>query len=213
MAGNVLRNCAQDYEIIIVNDGSTDSTGKIAQRLAAGDSHLRVVHHCRNRGYGAALISGFRAAEKELIFYTDGDCQFDTRELALLLPLIEESDVVSAYRLGRQDPLLRRIYSRLYGISVRLLFGLRVRDVNCAFKLYKKPVVAKLSLRSQGAAIDAEMLIKAQRAGAKVSQVGVQHYPRQKGKQTGGTFLVMWRALGEIVDLWRELKREERRTT
>ena len=139
-ARKVLESLRADYEIIIVNDGSADATGRIADELAAQHERVRVVHHPQNRGYGAALQSGFRAATKELVFYTDGDGQFDLAELPPLLELIPPHDIVSCYRLNRQDPLLRKINGWCWTQLVCLVFGLRLRDIDCAFKLYRRAI-------------------------------------------------------------------------
>jgi len=134
-AREVLERIGADFEIIIVNDGSSDQTGDIADALAGRDNRIKVVHHRRNLGYGAALQSGFRAATKELVFYTDGDGQFDINEMPPLLPLMGEYDIVSCYRLNRRDSMIRKINAWCWTKLVCLLFGLTLRDIDCAFKL------------------------------------------------------------------------------
>ena len=159
----VLRDMTDEYEVIIVNDGSTDDTGRIAEGLAANHPEVKAIHHPTNKGYGAALRSGFKSATKDLVFYTDGDYQFDIREITKLLPLIEGCDMVCGYRIKRADPFHRRLNAFLYGWLLKVLFRLKVRDVNCAFKLYRREVVAAMPMTSDGALIDAEVCVMAKR--------------------------------------------------
>lgn len=195
-----------DYEIMVVNDGSADQTGIIADQLAAQNPRVRVVHHPKNRGYGAALQSGYRSAVKDTVFYTDGDLQFDMKEIIKLWPLIEEYDVVTGYRIKRMDPLIRKLNSFGWTTLTKLLFGLPVRDVNCAFKLFRREVVADMPLISEGALIDAEVFARAKKAGYRIIEVGVNHYPRLRGKQTGANPLVIFRAFWELIKLWWKLR-------
>jgi len=143
-----------DFEIIIVNDGSKDRTAEIADRLSKENPFIRAIHHEHNRGYGAALRTGFENATKELVFYTDGDGQFKIEEITKLLPLIEKSDIVSGYRIRRQDSLIRKINAFLWGVLVNALFKINVSDVDSAFKLYKRKIFDEITLTSQGALID-----------------------------------------------------------
>jgi glycosyltransferase involved in cell wall biosynthesis len=136
-AVEVLEGLGADYEIILVNDGSADQTGARADAIAAGNKRVRVVYHPHNMGYGAALQSGIRAAKKELIFFTDGDGQFDIGEIKLLLPLITQNDIVCGYRLDRKDPIMRKLNGWMWTRLVNLLFGMRIRDIDCAFKLFR----------------------------------------------------------------------------
>jgi len=195
-----------DFEVIIVNDGSRDKTGEIAERLAQEDRRVRVIHHPRNRGYGAALGSGYRGAVKDVIFYTDGDLQFDLREITLLWPLIEKFDVVTGYRLKRNDPLIRKLNSYGWTSLTKFLFGLPVRDVNCAFKLFRREVISAIEIESQGALIDAEIFARVKKAGFSITEVGVHHYPRQFGSQTGANPFVIFRAFWELLKLWWKLR-------
>ncbi|MFH2055014.1 MAG: glycosyltransferase family 2 protein [bacterium] len=195
----VLEEIADDYEIIIVDDGSTDSTSHVCQSLATRFTQLRVVTHAQNRGYGAALRSGFQAASKELVFYTDGDHQFDLRELRHLLPLLEDADIVSAYRQNRRDPWFRKLNAGIYNLALKLLFGLRVRDVDCAFKLYRRQIFDHIAIQADGAFVDAEILIKAKRLGYRIAQIGVTHRPRLRGRPTGAKLRVILRAVGEMI--------------
>jgi len=176
-----LPTLTDDWEVIIVNDGSTDRTGEIADRLAREIPRVRVVHHPVNAGYGRALRSGFAEARKDLVFYTDGDLQFDIAELALLVPMIREADIVSGYKLRRADDAGRKVVSFVYNTLLKGLFGLRLTDVNCGFKLYRREIFDVIELKSTRGLIDAEVLLKAQAVGYTITQVGVHHFPRKHG--------------------------------
>jgi len=201
----VLPTISRDFEIILVDDGSTDSTGTIADELAQRNGRIRVVHHERNLGYGAALASGFRAATKELVFYTDGDGQFDIAEIALLLPLIRDCDIVSGYRTDRQDSVIRRINAFFWNLLVRKALKFTCRDVDGAFKLYRREIFDHVAIRSTGALVDAEILARANRAGYRISQVGVHHRPRMAGKSTGAKLSVIFRAFRELFRLRKDI--------
>ena len=181
--------------------GSTDGTDRVADEIAGRDSRVKVVHHQTNFGYGAALQSGFKAATKELVFYTDGDGQFDINEMPPLLPLTEKYDIVSCYRLNRRDSLLRKINGWCWTKLVCLLFGLKIRDVDCAFKLYRREIFDNIKLTSAGALIDAEILTRAARKGYRITQMPVHHYPRTAGAQTGANLRVIFRAFKELFKL------------
>lgn len=205
----VLDNLRADYEIVIVDDGSTDGTGQKADGLAARHPRVRVVHHERNLGYGAALQSGFRAATKQLVFYTDGDGQFDMGEMPALLPLMDQYDIVSCYRIDRQDNLLRKAAGRLWTGLTRLAFSLNIRDIDCAFKLYKREIFDNIQMESAGALIDTEILARAARKGYRMTQRGVHHYPRTTGQQTGANPAVVLRAFRELLRLRGRILRNE----
>jgi glycosyltransferase involved in cell wall biosynthesis len=207
----VARELTDDYEVIVVDDGSRDRTAAIAGALAEEDPHLRLVRHETNRGYGAALTTGFRAAAKDLVFYTDGDGQFDLGELPKLLPLIENADMVCGYRLRRRDPLPRKVNAWLWGALVNHLFHLRVRDVDCAFKLFRRKIFDRMILTSRGALIDTEILARAALSGYIFVQTGVNHYPRVSGSQTGAKPGVILRAFKELFALKTELEQERKR--
>jgi len=204
----VLATLSAQYEVIVVDDGSRDRTGAIADRLAAANPRVRVIHHSVNRGYGAALRSGLQAASHALVILADGDNQFDLGELPVLVKALERFDVVSGYRITRRDPLIRRLYAFLYNRLARLLFDIPVRDVNCGFKIYRRDLLQRLlpQLRSTGALINVEMLARARKLGATVTEVGVHHYRRETGRPTGGNPAVILRAFRELLRLWRELR-------
>jgi glycosyltransferase involved in cell wall biosynthesis len=201
---------AHDYEVVIVNDGSKDRTAEIADGLAAKNPRVRAVHNRPNRGYGGALQRGFREASKEFIFYTDGDGQFDMQEIEKLLPLMERFDIASAYRMDRKDPAMRKLNAACWGKLVRTLFNMKVRDIDCAFKIYPKRFIDGVELKSEGALIDTEMLARAVRAGYTIGQVGVHHYPRTAGQQTGAKFSVILRAFRELFRLRRQIMAQPR---
>jgi glycosyltransferase involved in cell wall biosynthesis len=196
-----------DFEIIIVNDGSADKTGQAADSIAEADKRVRVVNHPQNRGYGAAVQSGIRNAKKELVFFTDGDGQFDIGEIQLLLPFIEQNDVVCGYRLDRKDPFMRKLNGWLWTKLVCMLFGMRIRDIDCAFKLFRREVFDGMKLSSAGALISAEILARATRRGLRIAEVGVHHYPRTAGKQTGANPKVILRAFKELFKLYNRIRR------
>ncbi|MHC4204101.1 MAG: glycosyltransferase family 2 protein [Planctomycetota bacterium] len=197
----VMEKLDADFEIIIVDDGSADKTGQIADEIAKRDGRVKVVRHKHNLGYGAALQSGFKAATKELVFYTDGDGQFDINEMPPLLSLMEHYDIVSCYRLNRRDPIIRKINGWCWTRLVRLMFGLKIRDIDCAFKLYKREIFDKIEMSSTGALIDAEILARAARKGYRITQKGVHHYPRTAGEQSGASLRVILRAFKELFKL------------
>jgi len=205
----VLEKLDVDFEVIIVDDGSRDETGRIADELAKRDSRIKAVHHDTNLGYGAALQSGFAAAEKELVFYTDGDGQFDIGEMPQLLGLIEEYDIVSCYRLNRQDSLMRKINGWCWTKLVCWLFGMKIRDIDCAFKLYKREIFDNIQLSSTGALIDTEILARSVGKGYTITQKGVHHYPRTAGEQTGANVRVVLRAFKELFKLYRRIRKRD----
>ncbi|MHC4068483.1 MAG: glycosyltransferase family 2 protein [Planctomycetota bacterium] len=201
----VLEKLGADFELIIVDDGSSDSTARITDEIAEKDERVKVVHHQINLGYGEALKSGFKAATKELVFYTDGDGQFDIGEMPQLLPMLEEFDIVSCYRLNRKDSIMRKINGWAWTKLVCGLFGMKVRDIDCAFKLYKSEIFDKIKMSSSGALIDTEILARAVRAGYTITQKGVHHYPRTAGEQTGANLKVILRAFKELFELRKKI--------
>lgn len=191
-----------DYEILIINDGSTDGTEACSRRLASRYPAVKLISHPRNRGYGAALKTGIYAATKDYIFFTDADRQFDMLELSNLLVHVPQYDAVVGYRAPRRDPLMRLINAWGWNRLNRLLFGLQVRDIDCAFKLLRRALAQNLHLRSQGAMVSAEMLIKLSRRGVRIKEVPVSHLPRVAGAATGAKPTVILRALREMVALY-----------
>ena len=202
----VLEELNADFDVIIVDDGSSDDTGKIAADIADRDDRVKVVRHRRNLGYGAALQSGFEAATKKLVFYTDGDGQFDISEMPPLLELMARYDIVSGYRLDRKDSAMRKINGWCWTKLVCLLFGLKIRDIDCAFKLYKREVFDNIELSSTGALIDTEILARAARKGYRITQKGVHHYRRTAGEQSGANLRVILRAFKELFVLQRRIR-------
>ena len=205
-AVEVLDGLGLEYEVLLVDDGSTDGTGAIADSLAASDSRIRALHHPVNRGYGAALRTGFANAARTWVFYTDGDGQFDLADLPKVLALAGEYDIVSAYRIGRKEGLVRKLMAWCWGRAVRAVLGVRVRDVDCAFKLYRRELFDHIEMQSEGALIDAEILARAARAGYTVGQVAVPHYPRRSGQSSGGNLGVALRAVRELLRLRKSIR-------
>jgi glycosyltransferase involved in cell wall biosynthesis len=201
---DTLPTIAETFEIIAVNDGSRDRTRVLADDLtAAHPGIVRAVHHPTNLGYGAALRSGFAAARYELVAFIDGDRQFRVEDVGRLterLAAADRPDVVVGYRMRRADPIVRTLYARAYRLANRLFFGLKVRDVDCACKLFRREALEGIRVESDGAFFSAELLIKLRAAGRSVVEVGVPHYPRTAGSPTGARPSVIFRA---VRDFWR----------
>jgi glycosyltransferase involved in cell wall biosynthesis len=198
-----------DYELIVVDDASTDRTGEIAERLAASDSHIRVVHHAQNRKLGGAMKTGFASARGDLILYTDADLPFDMAELPRAVRLMREYDVdiVSAYRFDRTgEGSLRAIYTFVYNALIKALFGVRVRDINFAFKLCRRHIFDHIQLRSEGSFVDAELIIRATRLGFEMLQMGVDYFPRTRGESTLSSPAVIRTIVREMLQLRSELE-------
>lgn len=194
---------SDDFEVIIVNDGSKDRTGEIADALVKRfPGTVRAVHHEKNRGYGAALWSGYDAASKEYVFFTDTDLQFDLEEIKELAKHVPEYDAVLGYRAKRMDSKMRLLNAWGWNVLNRALFGLKVRDIDCAFKLIRRDLVVSLPLETRGAMMSAEMLIRMSRNGVKFKEIPVSHYPRTKGVATGAKLTVILRALREMSRLY-----------
>ncbi|RIK38598.1 MAG: glycosyltransferase family 2 protein [Chloroflexi bacterium] len=206
----VLPSVTREHEIIVVNDGSKDATPEIIDRLAAEHPTVFAVHHPVNRGYGAALTSGFAAATGDHIMFMDADRQFDIGDIRALLPYVPHYDIVAGYRIKRQDPFYRRLYGKLFGLSVWILFRVHMRDIDCAFKIFRADLLKGMQLTTPGALINTEMLARSKRRGATIVEVGVHHYPRLAGESSGGSPRVVLRAMGETVRLWFRLRREDR---
>ncbi len=202
-----------DYEILLVDDASTDATGKIADELAAEDHRVRVVHHTVNRKLGGSVRTGLAEAKSDLVLYTDGDMPFDLADLhkAIRLMRVYDADIVSAYRFDRTGEGGRRaLYSYIYNSMVKLCFGLRIRDVNFAFKLLRRNVLEHIQLESEGSFIDAELLAKAQRLGFNIIQFGVDYFPRDRGTSTLSSPAVIKNIVKELAALLPAIRRTER---
>ncbi|HLK10817.1 MAG TPA: glycosyltransferase family 2 protein [Candidatus Binatia bacterium] len=206
----VLPRVAARWEIVVVDDGSTDRTGALAEDLARRDERVRVVRHAANRGYGGAIKSGLAAARYEWIFYTDGDRQFDPGQITRLIAELGRADVVIGYRHHRADRLVRRLNGVAWNTLVRLLIGLRVRDIDCAFKLLPRAALDGLALEAEGAMISTELLARLKQRGCRIVQVPVDHFPRRTGTPSGGSPLVIARAFAELFRLSRRLRRPPR---
>ncbi len=198
---DTLRGIGDDFEVIVVDDGSRDRTGEIVQELCAEYPQLRLVTHRQNRGYGAALYSGFTSATKDLVFLTDSDRQFDLSDLHRLLPLMSKGEVVAGYRNPRRDPPIRVLNGIGWSTLVTLLFGYMARDIDCAFKLFRREILEHIKLTTRGATFSAEFLIRSKRAGFRIVEVGVKHMPRRAGSPTGARPDVIVRAFREVFRL------------
>lgn len=200
----VLRERVEDYEVIVINDGSWDDTAKVLEELRAQYApHLRVITHETNRGYGGALRSGFAAARKEYVFYTDGDGQYDVSELPLLLERMTPSTgLVNGYKLERHDPLHRVWIGKVYNFCARLLFRIRIRDIDCDFRLISRPLLEKIHLTSTSGTICVELVRKLEISGCGTAEVGVHHYPRMHGRSQFFRIRSLMRTFVELLRLW-----------
>ena len=198
---------AADFELIVVDDGSRDGSAALLDARRRADARVRVLTHEANTGYGAALRTGLRAARGDLVFFSDADLQFDLAELEALLALAGDCDIVAGYRAPRRDPWLRRVLAFGWGSCVRLLFGLPVRDIDCAFKVFHRRVLEAIPIASVGAFVNTEILVRAESLGFRIRQVPVSHRPRRHGHQSGARPRVILRALLELATLYRELRR------
>jgi glycosyltransferase involved in cell wall biosynthesis len=208
MAQRVLPEVAGEWEIIPVNDGSKDRTGEIIDRLAKEDPRVHPIHHEKNKGYGGAVISGYNASKLDVVFFTDGDLQFDLREITLLIEKLDEGDLILGFRKNRRDPWLRKLNAFMWGSLVKMLFGFHVKDVDCAFKMIKRRVIDKVKLSAGGAMVSTELLARSNLAGFRFVEVGVNHYPRVAGTQTGAKLSVILRAFKELFKLYAKIKNQ-----
>jgi glycosyltransferase involved in cell wall biosynthesis len=205
-----LEACTDDYEIIVVDDGSADDTAGVTRRVSEINPRVRLVQHPVNQGFGAAVFSGFTNAEKEWIFYTDADRQFVLSELERFIPFMDKADLIAGYRAPRRDPFMRVFYGKGWSMLCTLLFGYTVRDVDCGFKLFRREIIQELApkIGSRGATFSIEWLARAKRAGYRFAELPVTHRPRVAGSQTGANIDVIVRAFRELVQvrlqLWRE---------
>jgi glycosyltransferase involved in cell wall biosynthesis len=201
---------ALDFEIVIVDDGSQDRSAELLAASSARDPRVRAVHHAANRGYGAALRSGLREARGDLVFFSDADLQFDLAEIRRLLVHARDFDIVAGYRSPRRDRWLRRAIAWIWGGLVRLLFDLPVRDIDCAFKVFRRDVLDAIPIESIGAFVNTEILARAHAAGFAIKQIPVSHRRRRSGRQSGAHPRVIARALIELSQLYSELHSELR---
>ena len=205
----VLKKLAGKYEVIVVNDGSRDRTAEVVKAAHKKDPHIVLLDHVVNQGYGAAVKSGFAASKLDWIFFTDGDGQFDVAELEQMLPLTADHDLVVGYRIKRADAFQRKVNAWAWGTLVKTLFGLKgVRDIDCAFKIIRRDVFKKFKLETTGAMISTELLVKAQKNGFRIAEMGVHHYPRTAGVQTGAKLKVIARAFKELFSYYGKWNRE-----
>ncbi len=209
-AHEIASRLTPEFEIIVVDDGSRDNSAAIIDAWCRGNTRFRAIRHERNAGYGAALHSGLREAGGELVFFSDADLQFDLSEIEKLLQHTGKFDIVAGYRAPRSDPWPRRVIANVWGMLVQLLFGLRVRDIDCAFKVFRREVLDDISIASLGAFVNTEILVRARAAGYRIHQVPVSHRRRRFGKQTGARPRVILRAVFELSTLFWELRRSRK---
>jgi len=204
----VMSGLVTDYEVVVVNDGSRDKTAQVVQELSQQFPTVRLVNHEVNKGYGAAVYTGFTNARKDLIFLTDSDKQFNVAEVSLLLPQLDEADLVVGYRNPRRDPFQRVLFGKGWSLLATVLFGYTARDIDCAFKLFRREIIDNIKIDSRGATFSAEFLVRAKRKGYRIREVPVTHLPRVAGTQTGAKFYVVFRAFRELIrfriKLWQE---------
>jgi glycosyltransferase involved in cell wall biosynthesis len=201
-----LRELTDDFEVIVVNDGSQDYTPQVLDELARTYERVRIVHHPQNRGYGGALRTGFASATKDLVFYTDGDAQYDARELKVLYPaLVEGVDMVNGYKISRSDPWYRMLIGRIYHWTVKLAFGLKLRDVDCDFRLMRRAIFDRVQLHSNSGVICVEMMKKIQDAGFVIAEAPVHHFHRAYGRSQFFNFRRVFRVGRDLLKLWLEL--------
>lgn len=212
-ATEVISELFNNFEIIVVNDGSDDKTGLLIENMVREDPVVVAVHHDVNRGYGATLRSGVERARMDLVFFTDSDLQFDINEIRHLLEWIGDQDIVAGYRADRADPVHRRFNAWGWNVLVRLFLGLKIRDIDCAFKLFRKEVFSDIHMESVGAMINTEILAQAQMQGKRIKEVPVQHFPRAAGKQSGANFRVILKALRELGLMRGKLRQSENTST
>lgn len=190
------------FEVVIVNDGSRDATATVADQLSEDHAQVSVVHHPKNRGYGGALVSGFAASDGEYVMFMDADQQFDIEDIGHLTPFIDSHDIVAGFRMERSDRFHRRVFAEVFNVTIRVLFGVHMRDIDCAFKIFRGDLLRSIELSTTGALINTEIQAKARRQGATIQQVGVRHFPRIAGSSTGGNPKIILRAMRDTPRLW-----------
>ena len=206
MAVTVLEELTDDYEVIVVNDGSGDYTAVVLERVEAAFKQVRIIHHDGNKGYGGALRTGFATATKEWVFYTDGDAQYDVQDLRTLYAQMGDGvDMVQGYKISRNDPWYRKVIGRVYHHVVRIAFGLRMRDVDCDFRLIRRSVFDKVHLTRSSGVICVEMMKKIQDNGFRIVEAPVSHYHRAYGGSQFFNFRRIWKTGIDLIRLWREL--------
>lgn len=208
-ADSALHEIASKYEIIIIDDGSTDGTTQVVRQIARKNRRVRLVRHERNRGYGAALRTGFLNARYDLVFFSDADNQFNLKEIPLLVFGIDDVDLVTGWRYNRQDSRYRKWNAWGWRMLVRLLFGLRLKDIDCAFKLFRRDSLANIDIahiESGGAMVNTEILVRMKKARMKIKEVPVTHFTREFGEQSGAKLKVILRAFRELVQLYGKLR-------
>lgn len=199
----LLPKITNEHEILVVNDGSSDNTKEVLNKIQEQNSLLRVINHKQNRGYGAALMHGFQAARKEFIFYTDGDGQYDIGELKNLIREVDRNvDIVTGFKLERSDPWFRKVIGVLYNQWVKTLFTLKVRDVDCDFRLFRRKILYGLRFRSKSGAFDAEFMKKLEERNVRFKEVGVHHYPRMYGHSQIFNVKNICKSLFDLVRFW-----------
>lgn len=194
-----------ERQVIVVDDGSTDRTAEVVRSMMSTDPRITLVSHEHNLGYGEALRSGFRAAQMDLVFLTDADNQFDLEEIKTFLDAIQDADVVAGYRINRQDGTVRRLFGAGWNFLVRAIFSVPVRDIDCAFKLFRREVFDEIDLESVGAMLSTELMVKLGRSGARVVERGVTHFPRTAGRARGADPRVIAKAFYELMRMYRRL--------
>jgi len=205
-AKNVLESIAEKWEIIVVDDGSRDKTKDVVEELAKGDERIKVVVHSVNKGYGSALKTGFEKAKYEWVTFVDSDGQFDFSEIKKFLHYKDTTDLILGYRLKRADSFFRRLFTWGWGLFPKLLFGLKVKDYSCGFKMIRKRVFESVQpLVGEEKVTQIELLVKAKKKGFRFAEVGVNHYPRKKGKATGANLSVVIKSVLDLLKLWRKI--------